>query len=599
MGMEQITGWSILAVGILTAIFGLVQTVRPKPAGERPKLVRGFFIWPIALSAILGILAIAAIAFSGRVPKDSVAGIAGALALGWALLFLLFLVSKAGGVKLATEGGDAEQARAGYGLLSASGFLSCAAALLGIAIILFADSPGAVTIEVLLTLALGFWLAATFWSLPSALYRGLLVQEADAEPVGIAPLCAQFRSAPVEMAFLAAVGLVVAAGMAGYRFPEGNIPGLLYPLVMFAGSLVLGILASYVLAGALLDRGGSKVHAAFRWLGIAVFLAGVGLLAYFLAVRSVGDVRAFYCFGVGMATAMLLTLTARCRPPFASLGSVFGIEIAIGEALMVLASAVLAFRWMAGYGVALCGVGMLSSFSMLMPIGALWAARRTRESSGEADLPFMAHAASRFAEIVMAGGSFLLVVVLLRLFTERAELGRAGIDITDPYPLIGLVIGGSFPVVLRALSQSGRTRLHASSLEPSVLSALGRWAAFRTLGIWLLAGVTPLLVAFFWRTQAAGAFLVGLAAAELFLILTLWLGEVRNTADEGVRLATRSTHVLALGSGLITVLLVPPLIELTGALTRAAKIKGLAAVFGVLFVWVLVIVWRRLRTAEA
>jgi Fe2+ transport system protein B len=132
-----------------------------------------------------------------------------------------------------------------------------------------------------------------------------------------------------------------------------------------------------------------------------------------------------------------------------------------------------------------------------------------------------------------------------------------------------------------------------------VLVKLGRWAGLRTLVVLLATVITPLLVAFFWRMHAAGAFLVGIAAAELFLMLTLWLGEVRNTADEPTRLTTRSAHVLAIGSGLITVLLVPPLIAWTSEITRAVKIQSLAVLFVVAFVWVFVVVWRRLRAAQA
>jgi hypothetical protein len=207
----------------------------------------------------------------------------------------------------------------------------------------------------------------------------------------------------------------------------------------------------------------------------------------------------------------------------------------------------------------------------------------------------MTLASSRFAEIIMTSGAFLIVVALLRLFSERTGLVKTGIDITDPYPLAGMIIGGSFPIVMRAISQSGKTSLKAFSFDRRVLRMLGRWAALRTLGIGLLAVITPLLVAFFWRMEAAGAFLVGLAAAELFLILTLWLGEVRNTTDEGVRLMTRSIHVLAVGSGLVTVLLVPPLVALTEAVTRTTKLEGLAVVSAALLVWMLITAYRRLK----
>jgi len=589
----EITRWCILAIGILAAAYGLLLTIRARPSGEKLKVARGFYVWPNTLSAVIAALTAAAIVVSKRPPSHLLIGTAGGLAIGWVLLFLLFFASRATGRKLAVEGGGEGQSRLGYYLLSASGLLLAATALLGISVVVLAWQTARV--EPILALALGFWLAATFWSLPSALYRWLLARETDAGPVQIAPLCVQFRSTPGETAFLAASALACAAALAIYRFAGENPYGLLYPLGAFAASLVFAALASPIMAPVRNNHRASKRRAASQGLGIGIFLVGTGLAAYFLAVRALGDVRAFYCFGIGLAAAMLLMLTARYRPPFVPIGSPFGVEIAVAEALMVLASAVLAFRWMAGYGVTLCTIGMLSSLAVLFPIGALWAAQRAGGELEEVDLPFVAHAASRFVEIVMAGGAFLLLWALLRLFLERAGLRRTGIDISDPYPLIGLVVGGSFPILLRALSQSGRVGVSAATFDKSVLTWLGRWAAFRSLGIWLLACVTPLLVGFFWRIEAAGAFLVGLAAAEFFLILTLWLGEVRNTADEGVRVATRATHILSVGSGLIAVLLVPPMIGLTSGLTRAVKVKGLVGVLAVLLAWMLVVIRRRLQ----
>ena len=593
INIEQITRWSILAAGILAAVCGLVMTARAKPSGEKPKIAHGFFIWPNTLSAILAVLIIITTAFVINSPISIVIS----LAVGWALLFSLFFASRAAGRKLAADGGGSEdQSKVGYDLLSASGFLSSATALLGVGIILIIHPHTAMTTGPLLTLALGFWIAATLWSLPSSLYRGLLEQEADDEPIQIAPLCVQFRSASGEIAFLTVAGLTVAAAIAGFRFPKENIFGSLYPIAVFAASLIFGILISPLLSPTSAHSGISRDRIILRWFAVIAFIVGTGMVAYSLSVYMLNDIRAFYCFGIGLSTAMLLMLTARYRPPFANIGSHFGIEIAVAEVLMVLASAMLAFRWMAGYGIALCGVGLLSTLAVLFPIGALWAARSAGEDSGEVDLPFMAHAASRFAEIVMASGAFLIVVALLRLFSERAALGRTGIDITDPYPLIGMIIGGSFPIIIRALSQSGNGNHQAFSFDRSVLSKLGKQAAQRTLGIWLIAVITPLLIAFFWRTEAAGAFLVGLAVSELFLILALWLGEVRNTADEGIRLTTRSTHILAVGSGLVTVLLVPLVAQFTESLSKTIRFGGLAVVFILLLIWVVINIRRRLRT---
>ncbi|MHB0999599.1 MAG: hypothetical protein ACYC27_10155 [Armatimonadota bacterium] len=570
MTVDLITQWAALAVGILAVVIGIffvlrVRTTQGAPARE----MTGLFGWHTLLSAIVAVLSAVGLAVMGPI------SMAWALIIGWLLMFLLLLAHMMAGRKLDALAGT-DQVRQGYTLLSASGIMAVAVGLLGIIIIGLLFPSGKVE-DLFLAGAIGFWIAAAFQSLPSIMHR----------VIGDVPQGYKLGIISAEMAFLTASGLAAAVSIANYRFGTENLSGIVYPFGVLAAALLFGILATPLLRPS--DVSGN-VPARERlrwWIGIVVFLVGTGLAAYYLATAFVADIQAFYCFGIGLITAMLLMLTARYRPPFADTNSPFRIEVAIAEVLMILAAAILAFRFMAGYGVALCGLGLLASFAILLQSSALWASRRMGQV-GDSDTPLMVPAAFKFAEIVMAGGAFLLIVALLRLFTERIGIG---IDITEPYPLIGLVIGGCFPIILRALLQTGNTDDRQGDTPVS-----GPRTAFKSAGIWLLAVLTPLLVIFFWRDEAAGAFLVGLAAAELFLILTLWLGEAKNAADGGARTAVRVTHVIAVGSTLVTVLLTPTLIELTGNLTRADKIKGLIAVLAVMFVWIFIVVWRRLRS---
>lgn len=594
--IDEITRWAMLAIGVLAGVYGTLSLALAKPTGSRARLAHGFFVWPVVLSCVLAVISLAVIALSQRVLSDVLPYTLSGFGVGWILLILLFIITKLASGKLASDGAAGDQTNIGYGILSASGLVVCSAVLLGIsAVALFGSIWKTMAVIPLVSLSLGFWLAITFWSLPSALYRWLIVKDNKVPSADAATLCVQFRSIPGEMAFIGIAAATTAVAIGFFRFGEDTIAGRLYPGAVFAGSVLFGSLALPFLKP-------STVKSTWRMflqiVGLIIFLAGSGIVAYYLAVTSLSDINGFYCFAVGLGTAMLLMFTARYRPPFASAWSPFGIEVAIIETMMLLAAAVLAFRWMAGYGIALCAVGMMSSFPILFPVGAVWAASRLNGGSGS-NLLFMSQAASRFVEVVVGSGAFLVLVALVRLFAEQSELGAHGIDITDPYPLIGLIMGACFPAALRALSQSsGRPNLSVASLEKPTQLRLGRWAAARTLGIWLIAAIAPVVVAFFWRLQAAGAFLVGLAAAELFLILTLWLCEVRKAADESVRLATRSTHALVVGSALVAVLFVPPLITATGALTRAVKIKGLLVLLAILFIWIFIVAWRRLPTHE-
>jgi len=593
MSLVDLSKMGIPAIGILAITYGLACTILARPSGRKPKVARGFYVWPNTLSVILAGLTTVSLLIFHHGRFRSVTGIASSFLIGWGLGFALFFASRAVGRKLSTED-STNQARLGYCLLSASGYMLCASAILGGALLVL-DNPAWETVGIrqVIAVSLGFWLAATFWSVPSALYRWLLAQEMNAGPGEISPLSVQFRSTPGETAFLVTAALACAVALAEFRFQDGNEIARLYPAAMVAISTFFAMLVGPLLKPA--NHNGTRRRRVLEWFGVLAYMALTMLSAYLLASAGLRDLRAFYAFVVGLVTAILLIFTARYRPPFTQVGSPFGMEIAITQVLMVIGAAVIAFRSMSGYGVALCAVGLLSSLSILFPIGALWAAHRTTDDLEEIDLPFMAHAASRFAEIVTAGGSFLLIVVLIRLFRERSGLGTAGVDITDPYPLVSLVAGGTFPILMRVLSQPTGVTLSVATFERHTLVKLGRWAGIRTIAVWSLVGITPLLVAFFGRMESAGAFLVGLAASELLLIVTLWFGEVKNTADEGIRLATRAAHLLSVGTGLVTVLLIPPFVRMTEEVPRWIRLLGLAGILMIALVTVFITAYTRQR----
>jgi hypothetical protein len=588
--MGEILKWGIPAAGVLVGIYGLICTLFAKPSGKKPKIARGFYVWPNSLSTVVAVVTTILILGFLEGPVRSVVGVASSFFIGWGLCFALFFASRAVGRKLSVEE-SANQTSLGYCLLSASGYMLCSSAILTAALVVFdCRVYQALGVRQVLAAGIGFWLAATFWSIPSALYRWLLSREISAKPGEVSPLSVQFRSTPGETAFLISAALACAVALAEFRFPQEDIIGRLYPSVVFTVCAVLAVIVVPLLKPS--ARPGLR-YKAVEYFGVLIYLALTALCAYLVSAKGLRDLRAFYAFEVGFATGMLLMLMASYRPPFTRVGSPFGLEIAVAQILVVMGAAVVTFRLMSGYGVALCTVGILSSLPILFPVGALWAVHRTPDDLGEVDLPFMAHAASRFAEIVTAAGSFLLIIALLRLFRERSGLGSAGVDITDPYPLIGLVVGGSFPIVVRALSQLADLDISVATFERDVLTRLGRWAAVRTVALWFLVGIVPLIVSFFGRMESAGAFLVGLAASELLLTLSLWFGEVRNTADEGIRLATRAAHLLSDGAALVTVLLVPPFARIAEEIPRLVKFICLIGILAVAIAGIFISAHRR------
>jgi hypothetical protein len=592
-GVYDFVRWMIPLLGVTGAAYGMCLVRRSTADACDRTVAAGFFVYPNSISAIIIFLSMAAVTVGG-VPREYLPPALLGLASGWLLLFAVFGSSRMSGQRLAVDdsGTKRNPADTAFDLLSAPSFIATSAVLLGVGCLRLAllhAGRATESSEILILLALGFWTAATFWSIPSALYRGLLTREIDVQPNDIIPLCVRFRCASGEITFLAASAFVVCACMRIVH-AEWSVNESIYPFGVLAGSLLLGILVNPLLHP---GRPGARL---LNIIGVAVFVLGSATISCYLAFRCPGGIRIFYCFGLGLLTALLVMLSARYRPPFTGLGSMFGTEIAVFEALILLVSEMLAFRWMAGYGVALCTAGLFASLPVLFPIGALWAIESTEKESDTIDLPFIAHAASRFAETVMAAGAFLVIVSILRLFYERVHLRGIGIDITNPYALMGLIIGGSFPTLISSAIRSEHTGKHISSLDSRTLPKLGRWAGFVTLCLWAIAIIIPVFVSYFGRKDSSVAFLVGLAAAELYLIFSLWLAEVKNAADEGMRYASRATHILAVGSALVATLIAPPLARIGDASTPIQRLHVLLGIAMVIVAFMVVAVRNRLKS---
>lgn len=444
---------------------------------------------------------------------------------------------------------------------------------------------GPSAVDTLLAAALGLWIAAGVWILWNALLDSATVPANDPTTSG----WLKTETISAAIALLAGTSLAVAAAVGTFRFKEEDVQGLLLPFAMFAASILFGMLVSPMLRPA---RSGARP--VMRWIGVIVFLAGTGVSAYLLATRTIGDIKAFYSFGVGLLTAFLVMLVAAYRPPYSRVGAAFGAQLAVAQVLVVIAGVILAFRWMTGYGAALCGVGLTASFPVLLPLAHAWAVRRGGQEADHSDPQSDIQAGTALAETVLVSAAFAIAVTVVRLFVEQVGLSKAGIDITAPYPLIGLVIGAAMPVLIRMSASPGSLRVSDGG-QPVPHSIAGR--TMQTLGLWSAAVTVPLVIAFFWREEATGAFLAGLAVSLLYIMLNLWLSEVRGASDADTRSAAGATQVLALGSGIVAVLISPKLIDLTADLTRAARIRALLILLAVVFVWVFVMVFRRLRTS--
>ena len=553
-------------IGILALAY--VFTVSIRSSGNGGEDGNRLFRWPIAIS-----LVIASIATYFMISKAPTVRF-WVIFVGWGLTMTLFLTQSLINRKHASQTGTDNTHKAGL----TSVFAASSIAILGISAGPFVKGSISISVEnTFIAIAAGFWLAAFFCVLPASLYE----ETGDGTGIEGSSPGMVVRSISAEIMFLIVTALTVCIALATYRFEDKNLFGLLYPLAAFAASLFFALLMVPMLKPYASDPGMSAKSVIRCILGVMLFIAGSGLVAYYLAVHALLDVQAFYCFGVGLVSAIIITtlngLSNRS-------GSIFKKELAVIEILMALGATILSFRWMTGYGAALCSIGFLSSLPIIIQMGSFRGKTQ--------DVVLRARDALKYTEPLISISSYLIMIAMLRLFAERMSISSAGINIAEPYSLIGLTIGGIFPLIMGSLLRTASNG--AKQVGAGDIQAFGRQAAFRTLGIFILAIVIPLLIAVFWRVKAAGGFIAGLAVSELFLIVQFRLREAAGRTDDAGRSTSRANHLVALGSALMLALFTPSLLDLTGALTRSDKIIGLGILMGVLLIVFVIIIGRKL-----
>lgn len=572
MDYALIVRWGAPVIGILALIyvyaFGIGFGKGADEDGGHP------FRWPIIISLV--ITAIATWCITVKAPTV----VPWSIFVGWGLTMVLLLTQSFINRKHYAQTSVDRVRR----ISPASVFAASSMAILGISAGPYVKGSISISMaDTFIVIAAGFWMTAFLCALPAAAHDEAHRNQDGDTAESRSPGTGLFGIS-VEIMFLIVSALAVCIVMATYRFDDKSLFGMLYPTAAFAASLFFGLLMVPMLKPRSIASGSNAGYIIRCTAGVILFIAGVGLAAYYLAVHALLDIRGFYCFGIGLAAALVISALDAISN---SSGSIFRRELAVIEILMALGATILAFRWMTGYGAALCSIGFLASLPIIVLIGS--------SMNGKTDeTPSPSRNRSNYMEPVMSVASYLILIAMLRLFAERMGISGSGINIAEPYSLIGLTIGGIFPLMMGSLLR--RSPNDAKPIDAAEMTAFGRQTALRTLGIFVLATLIPLLIVVFWRVKAAGGFIAGLAVSELFLIVRLRLRESAGTSDDEAGHDPGGNHIAALGSALMLSLFVPMLIDLTGTLTRHHKIIGLGVVMGALLIVFAITIGRRLCT---
>ncbi|VVB99318.1 K(+)-stimulated pyrophosphate-energized sodium pump [uncultured archaeon] len=263
-------------------------------------------------------------------------------------------------------------------------------------------------------------------------------------------------------------------GMVGF-----GLTGALFPLLIAGGAMLLGLVSS--LAVKVKNEGEYPFEPMKRGFMISMVLQAVLFLV--LAVYFLGDIRAFYALALGLvATYVIMQFTeyytsTKAKPVqeiaaaarsgagtnlIAGLGA--GMESAVVGVLIVAASILLGYYvvGMGYFGIALVGMGMLSTTAMIMAMDTFGPISDNANGIGEMSglapagrkrmdkLDAVGNTTKAVTKGFAISSAAIAAVALFSTYFESS--GLSSIDIAVPAVFIGLLIGGAVPFVFSSMT---------------------------------------------------------------------------------------------------------------------------------------------------
>jgi K(+)-stimulated pyrophosphate-energized sodium pump len=594
---EATTLWTIFAVaiaGLVYAVILTIQILREDKGNEKmQKVARAIQVGANAylrkqFKTIVLLIVFLAIALYLTAPTEAIAGVP-SVPLGRSLAFLMGAAFSASvgyiGMNMAVRGNVrvaaaarknfADALRIGYRTGTITGMLTDGLGLLGGTLIFL--FYGQYAAEALLGFGFGGTLLALFMRVGGGIYTKAADVGADMvgkvekgipeddprNPAVIADLVGDNVGDCAGMAadiFESYEVTIVSAMILGYA--AFGFPGVIFPLMVRAMGVLGSIIGTYAV------RAKGKVENAMRAINRGFTLSAVITVIGFLffAYFYMHDLRVFFATFTGILLAISVNqltehFTSAEKGPVkgiiqstktgtatnilsglavgyeATVWAIFTIAAAIIASVIIFSGEPFVF---ALYGVALCGIGMLTLTGNNISMDAFGPISDNANGIGEmagltgkprrilASLDSVGNTTKAITKGIAIGSAVIAAVALFGSFIEVTGLKE--ISISNPYVFVGLLIGGAIPflfssLTIRAVSRSAsqiitevRRQFHSirglmqGKAEPDYARCVQicTAAAQRELiGLGLLAILTPIIVGFLLHEEALGGFLAG------------------------------------------------------------------------------------------
>ncbi|MDH3216765.1 MAG: sodium-translocating pyrophosphatase [Candidatus Krumholzibacteria bacterium] len=355
------------------------------------------------------------------------------------------------------------------------------------------------------------------------------------------------------------VGSVVATMAIGATFAE-PLARMTLPLALIASGLIASLVGIF-------SMGFLKKLNPQSALRFATYISGgvFVIFAYFLTSSLLGDSRAFWAIVAGLVGGLLIAAESEyytSGPPIRAIaeaaesgpattiitGLAIGFKSTILPMITICAAIFVAYQVNGLYGIALAGVGMLSTIGLVMSTDSYGPI--ADNAGGVAEMSKAGPEIRKITDQLDAlgnttaaiGKGFAIgsaAITALALFSAyQTTVGIEAIDLTRSNTVIGLFLGAMMPFVIAALTMEAVGRaankmvmeirrqfreikgLLEGNAEPDVQTCIDivtKGALREMVAPGLIALASPLLIGFIMGPESLGGFLAGATATGVLL----------------------------------------------------------------------------------